>query len=59
MEHRLDAPDLAVLDLEQLRELPGPVDPVVIEEREREDDPALGVGRDESAVADPVDNAVQ
>src|SRR5690606_28034800 len=51
-EDRLDAADLIVLDLEQLAELPGPVDRPVVEEREREHDPPLAIHGDEAAVAD-------
>src|SRR5690242_1383094 len=43
MEHRFDAADQAVLDLEQLAKLPCPVDVVVIKEGEREDDAAFAV----------------
>src|SRR5690606_29184204 len=53
MEDGFDPADLPVLDLEQLGELPCPVDPVVIEERDREHDPLLAIDRDESPVADP------
>ncbi len=56
---RLDAADLAVLDLEQLAELPGPVDVVVVEEREGEHDAALAVHRHEAAVTDARHDALQ
>src|SRR6187402_530864 len=52
-EDRLDPADLVALDLEQLTQLPGPVDVAVVEEGEREHDPALAVDRDAAAVADP------
>src|SRR6187402_3489427 len=51
-EDRLDPADLVALDLEQLAQLPGPVDVAVVEGGEREHDPALTVDRDEAAVAD-------
>src|SRR5690242_14000099 len=41
VEHGFDAAYLAVFDLEELAELPGPVDLLVIEEAEREHDAAL------------------
>src|SRR5690606_24905810 len=51
-EDRFDTADLVVLDLEQLAQLPGPVDRTVVEEGEREHDSALAVHGDEAAVAD-------
>src|SRR5690606_34793334 len=57
VEHGLDPADLAVLDLEDLGELPGPVQPVVVEEAEREDVAALAVDGDEAAIANPRDDA--
>src|SRR5690606_8509968 len=53
VEHGLDAADLPVLDLEQLRELPRPIDLMVVEEPEREHDPPLAVDRDEAPIAYP------
>src|SRR5690606_11283209 len=58
-EDRLDPADLVVLDLEQLAELPGPVDRPVVEEGEREDHAALPVHRDEAAVANGRDDTEQ
>src|SRR5690606_24028577 len=52
VEHGLDARDLAVLDLEELGELPRPVDAIVVEERQRERDAALDVDGHEPPVAD-------
>ena len=49
----LDAPDLTILDLKQLGELPGPVDAVMIEEAKSKDDPLLLVHRHKSPVPDP------
>src|SRR4030095_7512489 len=59
VEHRLDPADLAFLEFEELGELPGPVDPIVIEERERKDDAALAVDGDKSPVADAIHNVIQ
>src|SRR6478736_3859721 len=58
-EDRLDPADLVALDLEQLAELPGPVDRPVVEGGEGEDDPALAVDRDEAAVADAGDDTLE
>src|SRR5690606_14374506 len=53
MEDGFDSANLAVLDPEQLGELPGPVDPVMVEEGEGEHDPLFSIDRDEPAIADP------
>src|SRR5690606_33779104 len=58
-EDRLDAADLLALDLEQLAQLPGPVDRPVIDEGEGEDDAPLAVHGHEAAVADAGDGADQ
>src|SRR5690606_31115900 len=58
-EDRLDPADLAALHLEQFAQLPGPVDPPVIEEAEREDDAALPVDGHEPAVANAVHHVLQ
>src|ERR1700733_4141600 len=59
LEHGLDATDLALLNLEQLAQLPRPVDVVMIEEGEREDDAALAVHGDKAAVANAAHDALQ
>ncbi len=59
MEDRLDATDLPLLDPEQLRQLPGPVDAVVVEEPEREHDAAFTIHGHEAAVAHAIDDALQ
>src|SRR5262245_55859021 len=59
VEDRLDTANLTVLDLEQLPELPRPVDLLVIEEREGEHDPALAIDGHEAAIADPRHHASQ
>jgi hypothetical protein len=51
MKDGLDPADLALLDLEQVGELPSPIDVLVIEEREREHDAALAVDGHETAIA--------
>ena len=55
MEDRLDTANLAVFNLEELAELPRPVDLFVIEEREGEDDPAFAIDGHETPVANPRD----
>src|SRR4029079_9102178 len=52
LENRFDPPDLALFDLEELAKLPGPVDPVMVEEGEGEDDASLAIHRDAPPVAD-------
>src|SRR5690606_4220691 len=58
-EDRLDPADVLAVDLEQLAELPAPVDRPVVEEGEREHYPALAVDRDVAAVANPGHRADQ
>src|SRR5262245_35603098 len=59
MEDGLDTPDLALLDPEQLGDLPGPVDAVVIEEAEGEHDAAFAVHGHEAPVAHAIDDALE
>src|SRR5688572_11525105 len=59
MEDGFDAANLAVLNLEQLRQLPRPVDVVVVEEGEGIDDAALAIDGDEPSVADTRDDAAE
>src|SRR5690606_29243328 len=59
VEHRLDPANQPVLDLEELGQLPRPVDPMMIEEREREDDASLAIHGDETPVADSRDDVEQ
>ena len=59
MKYRFDAADHPVLDLEQLSELPGPVDAVMVEKRECKHDASLGIGSDETAIPYAIDDAVQ
>jgi hypothetical protein len=59
MEERFDPANHAVLDLEQLGDLPGPVDLFVIEEAEGEHDAPLAVDGDEPAIPNPRHDALQ
>src|SRR5262245_32118066 len=59
MKYGFDTANLTVLNLEQLRQLPGPVDVVVVEEGEGIDDAALAIDGNETPVADARDNAAE
>src|SRR5580700_283025 len=59
LEHGLDAADPALLNLEEFAQLPRPVDVVMIEEGEGEDDAALAVHGDEAAVANAAHDALE
>src|SRR5580700_2802310 len=59
LEHGLDAADLALLNLEELAQLPRPVDVVMIEKGEREHDTALAVHGDKAAVANAAHDTLQ
>jgi hypothetical protein len=53
MKYGFDSADQAVFDLEELADLPSPIDVRVIEERESEGDPAFPIDGNEAAIADP------
>src|SRR6185437_5856427 len=59
VEDRFDAADLAVLDLEELSELPGPVDVLMVEEGKGEDNAVLAIDRHEPPVAHARDDVFQ
>src|SRR5690606_18701695 len=59
VEDGLYAADLALFHPEQLGDLPGPVDAVVVEEREGENNAALPVHGHETPVANPVHDALE